>query len=77
MKRNLVLTERRFCDPARMDDGKGLRLILDRWPKILVTRCARATRASFKVFQQVFGETGITPAQYSALLVIELNPGLR
>jgi DNA-binding MarR family transcriptional regulator len=37
----------------------------------------RAQLASFKGFQQVFGESGITPAQYSALLVIELNPGLR
>jgi DNA-binding MarR family transcriptional regulator len=37
----------------------------------------RAQLASFKSFQQVFGETGITPAQYSALLIIELNPGLR
>ena len=25
----------------------------------------------------MFGESGITPAQYSALLIIELNPGLR
>jgi DNA-binding MarR family transcriptional regulator len=37
----------------------------------------RAQLASFKSFQQVFGESGITPAQYSALLIIELNPGLR
>jgi len=37
----------------------------------------RAQLASFKSFQQVFGESGITPAQFSALLVIELNPGLR
>ncbi len=37
----------------------------------------RAQLASFKSFQQVFGEAGITPAQYSALLIIELNPGLR
>lgn len=37
----------------------------------------RAQLASFKNFQQVFGAAGITPAQYSALLIIELNPGLR
>jgi len=37
----------------------------------------RAQLASFKSFQQLFGESGITPAQYSALLIIELNPGLR
>lgn len=37
----------------------------------------RAQLASFKCFQQVFGEAGITPAQYSVLLIIELNPGLR
>ncbi len=37
----------------------------------------RAQLASFKNFQQVFGPVGITPAQYSVLLIIELNPGLR
>jgi DNA-binding MarR family transcriptional regulator len=37
----------------------------------------RAQLASFKSFQQLFGVSGITPAQYSALMIIELNPGLR
>jgi len=37
----------------------------------------RAQLASFKSFQQVFGGAGITPAQYSVLMIIELNPGLR
>ena len=37
----------------------------------------RAQLASFRNFQQVFGSVGITPAQYSVLLIIELNPGLR
>ena len=37
----------------------------------------RAQLASFKSFKQAFDAVGITPAQYSVLLIIELNPGLR
>jgi DNA-binding MarR family transcriptional regulator len=37
----------------------------------------RAQLAAYKCYGEVFGSTGITPAQYSVLLVIELNPGLR
>lgn len=37
----------------------------------------RAQLASFKNFKETFRDTDLTPAQYSVLMVIDRNPGLK
>jgi DNA-binding MarR family transcriptional regulator len=76
MKRDL--SDRAAPRQPRGDaNGDGAQLNFGSLAEGLGYTLRRAQLASFKSFQQVFGESGITPAQYSALLIIELNPGLR
>ena len=76
MKRDL--SDRATLQQRRIDGrDEGTRVKFGSLAEGLGYALRRAQLASFKSFQQVFGEAGITPAQYSALLIIELNPGLR
>lgn len=62
---------------ARVSDDPDKALDLGELPNALGYALRRAQLAAFKVFKDTFKAFDITPAQYSVLIVIERNPGLK
>ena len=67
----------KFKSRARAPSEIGNELDLAELPNALGYALRRAQLAAFKLFKETFKAFDITPAQYSVLVVIERNPGLK